>query len=306
MAFTTKELSVRGLNFHVVDEGKLGDPVVLLLHGFPDSSDLWRYQIPALVDEGYRVIAPDLCGFGQSSKPTKETDYEWSLLAGDVLGILAELGIGEFHLVGHDWGALLGWILTSYMSPPRNLALTPPAIANFLGTQSKLQIKSLTALSVGHPQAYKVAPLEQREKSWYILFFLFHRAEFALPANEYQLLRLWSGNQKEADQWITHFESNKPANLLAALNWYRVNTNPERSIADKEFPPIRVPTYGIWSSNDPHQTETPMKSSGTFVDNPDERWRYQPIADAGHWMQLDRPDIVNRLLLEWLEKGPTK
>jgi pimeloyl-ACP methyl ester carboxylesterase len=305
MAFASKELNVNGLNFHVVDEGQQTDPVVLLLHGFPDSSELWRNQIPVLRDARYRVIAPDLRGFGQSSKPTKPALYELPLLAGDVLGILTTLGIGEFHLVGHDWGAVLAWILAAYMSQPPSpaaLAAMPPAIATIvLGAQVKPQIKSLAALSVGHPQAYKDPPLEQRQKSWYILFFQFLRAEAALAHNGYQLLRQWSGNQKEADQWIAHFEKATPANLSAMLNWYRVNANPERSIADsKDIPLIRVRTLGIWSSNDPHQTESPMKTSGQFVEQG--KWTYESIDGAGHWMQLERPDYINKRLLDWLRQ----
>jgi pimeloyl-ACP methyl ester carboxylesterase len=309
MAFTSNKLEVNGLNFHVVDEGKPGDPVVLLLHGFPDSSELWRYQIPVLRDAGYRVIAPDLRGFGQSDKPAKPADYELPLLAGDVLGILTKLDIGEFHLVGHDWGAVLAWILAAYMSQPPSsdaLAAMPPAIAKIVLTAKvKPQIKSLAALSVGHPQAYKDPPLLQREKSWYILFFQFPRAEAALAHKEYQLLRQWSGDQKEADRWIAHFESAKPANLLAMLNWYRLNANPERSIADsKDIPVIKVPTLGIWSSDDPHQTEMPMKTSGQFVES--NKWSYERIEGAGHWMQLDKPNYINKRLLDWLQECAAK
>ncbi len=309
MAFASQELSVNGLNFHVIDEGNPRGPVVLLLHGFPDSSDLWRFQIPALVGAGYRVLAPDLRGFGRSDKPAKPADYELPLLAGDVLGILTRLEIGKFHLVGHDWGAVLAWILAAYMSQPPSseaLAAMPPPIAKiFLEAKVKPQIKSLAALSVGHPHAYKDPPLLQREKSWYILFFQFPRAEFALAHKDYQLLRQWSGDHKEADRWRVHLESAKPANLTAMLNWYRVNANPERSIADsKDIPVIKVPTLGIWSSDDLHQTVGPMQNSGQFVD--DGKWSYEPIEGAGHWMQLDKPDYINQRLLGWLQQCAAK
>jgi len=313
MAFASKELNVNGLNFHVVDvvdESKPGPhPVVLLLHGFPDSSEVWRYQIPALRDAGYRVIAPDLRGFGQSSKPLKQTDYKLALLGRDVLGILVQLGIGEFHLVGHDWGAVLAWGLAAHMSKPSSekaLAGMPPAPGSAVQPlRVKPEIKSLAVLSVGHPNAYKQPDIEQREKSWYILFFQFNEAIYDLQDNDYKLLRDWSGNHTEATQWIAHFESDKPARLLAMLNWYRANLNPDHSIVDDEpLPQIMIPTKGVWSSGDLHQTESPMKRSGQYVE--EGKWTYEPIDGAGHWMQLDKPDHINKLLLDWLQQRAAK
>ncbi len=306
MPLTGTDLTVNGLTFHVVDQGDPQAPAVLMLHGFPDSSNLWRHQIPAVVSAGYRVIAPDLRGFGRSSKPTKPADYAFPLLAGDVLGILVQLGVGRFHLVGHDWGAVLAWLLGAFMSQPQTpetLAAMPPAIATtLLGARVRPELQSLVAMSVGHPRSYKDASLLQREKSWYILFFQFARAEGALEHNDYHLLREWSGRHGEADQWVAHFKRDAPANLRAALNWYRVNAHPEHSIADDDaIPLIRVRTMGIWSSGDLHQTEAPMRTSDRFVD-PRAGWTYEKVDLAGHWMQLDRPDRINALLLQWLQK----
>src|SRR5438128_92478 len=98
-------VEANGLSFHVVDEGA-GTPVVLLL-GFPDSSYLWRNQIPALVEAGFRVIAPDLRGFGQSDKPQEVESYLLPVLVQDVAGIMDALGVDRAHVVGHDWGSAL-------------------------------------------------------------------------------------------------------------------------------------------------------------------------------------------------------
>ena len=106
-------VTVNGLSFHVVDEGS--GPPVLLLHGFPDSSALWRHQIPALVDAGHRVIAPDLRGFGASDRPEGVAQYTMPLLIGDLVGILDALGEQRADVVGHDWGAGIGWTLASLM-----------------------------------------------------------------------------------------------------------------------------------------------------------------------------------------------
>jgi len=305
MPFTTKDLQVNGLHFHVIDEGASGDPAVVLLHGFPDSSDLWRNQIPALRAAGYRVIAPDLRGFGQSDKPVKQSDYKVALLGSDVLGILTQLGIGKFHLVGHDWGALLAWGLAAHMSQPsleEALAGMPAAFANaFRALPVRPEIQSLTAFSVGHPEAYKDPPVAQRERSWYIYFFQFAQALHDLQDRNYQLLKDWSGGHSEAIQWIAHFDRDKPANLVAALNWYRANTDPDDSIVDDTpLPPIMVPTRGVWGTGDLHQTDWPMTNSGQFV--APNKFSYTQIDGAGHWMQLDKPDEVNKLLLDWLRQ----
>lgn len=315
---TSTDLVVNGLTFHVVQDGDPKAPAVLLLHGFPDSSYLWRNQVPVLAGAGYRVIAPDLRGFGRSSKPTKITDYEMPVLAGDVLGILAKLEVGQFHLVGHDFGAVLAWLLAAFMTQPassRALAGLPPAVGSLLADlQVKPEILSLTALSVGHPHAYKSVDLDQREKSWYILFFQFERAEGALAAHDYQLLRLWSVgapppgqaatrnvSHSEANAWIEHFKENAPANLRAALNWYRANTHPDRSLVEREMiPPINVRTLGIWGEGDPHQTRGPMEKSGAFV-NPKTNFHFEEVAGGGHWIPLDRPAELNRMLLGWFK-----
>jgi pimeloyl-ACP methyl ester carboxylesterase len=141
------DISVNELSFHVVDEG-LG-PAVLLLHGFPDSSALWRYQIGPLVDSGRRVIAPDLRGFGASARPIDVGAYTVPALLGDVLGILDALGVEQADVVGHDWGAALGWALAG-AAPQR--------------------VRRLVALSVGHPAGYFTDAIRQRELFWCMLF----------------------------------------------------------------------------------------------------------------------------------------
>src|SRR5882672_6584737 len=107
LAPLTKMVTVDGLTFPVVDHGR--GPAVLLLHGFPDDRRLWRYQVGALVDAGFRVIAPDLRGFGDAPRPPDPSSYGISLVIGDLLGILDALSIRKVQLVAHDWGAAVGW-----------------------------------------------------------------------------------------------------------------------------------------------------------------------------------------------------
>jgi pimeloyl-ACP methyl ester carboxylesterase len=99
------------VSLEVGDTGT-GSPV-LLLHGWPDTADLWRHQVPALVADHYRVLAPDLRGFGGSSRPAEVQAYEMPHLVGDVVGVLDHLSIPRAHLVGHDWGAAIAWMTAS-------------------------------------------------------------------------------------------------------------------------------------------------------------------------------------------------
>jgi pimeloyl-ACP methyl ester carboxylesterase len=104
------------VSLHVVDEG--AGPPVVLLHGFPDSSALWRHQIPMLVEAGYRAIAPDLRGFGASDRPADVAAYRLEASVADVLALLDQRGIEQADVVGHDWGAALGWALAG-LAPGR-------------------------------------------------------------------------------------------------------------------------------------------------------------------------------------------
>jgi pimeloyl-ACP methyl ester carboxylesterase len=141
------DVSGIGIEYQVTGQGR---PVVLL-HGFPDSGRLWRHQVPALAGAGFQVIVPDLRGYGRSDKPEAVEAYSMTRLAGDVMAILADLGIGQARIVGHDWGAGLAWVLAS---------LAPG------------HVDQLVVLSVGNPVTFR-RTIEQCQKSWYMLLFQF-------------------------------------------------------------------------------------------------------------------------------------
>jgi pimeloyl-ACP methyl ester carboxylesterase len=270
-----ERVTANGLTFAVVDQGQ-GDPVVLL-HGFPDSADLWRHQIPALADAGFRVIAPDLRGFGESDKPESVDEYLIPTLMMDVAGIMDALGVAQAHVVGHDWGAVLAWVTGAFL-PDR--------------------VDRLVAMSVGHPATFANASMEQRQKSWYMLLFQFRGvAEEWLRADDWRNFREFGGGAADVERYVE--DLSRPGALEAGLAWYRANLPPESLIAPPlPLPEIVAPTMGIWSTDDIALTEDLMKRSGEFVKGP---WRYERIEGAGHWMQLDQPDTVNRLLIDFLK-----
>lgn len=104
---------VNDVDLHVIEAGRSGDPVVVLLHGFPEFWWAWRHQITALAEAGYHVVVPDLRGYNLSSAPRETSAYQLDQLIQDVVGLAGELGADTFYLVGHDWGAVIGWCVAA-------------------------------------------------------------------------------------------------------------------------------------------------------------------------------------------------
>jgi pimeloyl-ACP methyl ester carboxylesterase len=263
-----------GISLAFADQGE-GTPVVLL-HGFPDSSYVWRNQIPALAGAGLRVITPDLRGFGESDKPQEVEAYRITTIAGDVISMLDSLQIERAHVVGHDWGAGLAWVIAGLHAD---------------------RVDRLVTMSVGHPNTQADPPIEQREKSWYMLWFQFEGlAEGVLPREDWELLRQWLRGNGDVARYVEDLA--RPGALRAGLNWYRANVPPTRELGRKrEFPKIAARTMALWSSGDRYLIEAPVARSGEHVTG---GFRYERIEHASHWLQLDAPERVNELLLDFL------
>jgi pimeloyl-ACP methyl ester carboxylesterase len=260
-----------GIEFEVTGEGR----PVLLLHGFPDSGRLWRHQVPALVDAGFQTIVPDLRGYGRSDKPTGVDAYSIPLLATDAVAVLDHLGVEQAAVVGHDFGAAVAWTM-GLLAPQR--------------------VERLVPMSVGHPLSFRSAGLRQRQLSWYMLLFQFEGiAEEWLTQDGWANFRAWSGHP-DADAVVADLE--RDGSLTSGLNYYRANVPPAVLVAPPiELPPVVVPTMGVWSSGDFALTEEQMTGSKDFVTGP---WRYERLHGPGHWLQLEAPEEVNRLLLDFL------
>jgi pimeloyl-ACP methyl ester carboxylesterase len=259
-------INADGVELAVLDEGE--GEAVLLLHGFPDSARLWRHQIPALTAAGFRVVAPDLRGFGASEKPTDVSQYRIGRSVADLVAVLDELQLEKAHVVGHDWGAGVAWAM-ALMAPQR--------------------VDRLVAMSVGHPGVERT--LAQREKSWYMLLFQFPEAEEILRKDDWALMREWAASHPDLD--LENFD------LTAGLNWYRANLHPRRELdPPRKLPPIQADTLGIWSTGDKYLLEHGMTASAAHVEG---TWRYERVEDASHWMQLDQPERINALLLDFLK-----
>jgi pimeloyl-ACP methyl ester carboxylesterase len=272
-AFAGNRIEANGLTHYVVDEGE-GAPV-FMLHGFPDTADLWRYQVPALTGAGFRVIVPDLRGFGDSDRAEKDEDYFVFNSVADILGIADVLGIGTFHLVGHDFGAGVGWMLA---------------------TAHADRVDRYVPIAVGHPGALVLQGLKQMRLSWYSFLFQFRGlAEEKLQMNDWSLLREWLESSPDADRCIEMVS--RPDALSAALGWYRANMKPDFWGIPLDYPPVTIPVMGICPSEDAFLVDAQMAGSKDYLTG---EWRYERIEGAGHWVMLEKPEIVNALLLDFL------
>lgn len=277
-------LSANGLEHHVRDTSPdaAGDgEAVLLLHGFPDDHTVWDALTPVLVEAGYRVIAPDMRGFGETGMAASVAAYDLTKGAlPDMIGVLDHLAVQQAHLVGHDFGASAAWLLAA---------------------QYPDRFKSLSALSVGHPRAFLQArnDPEQMRMSFYILQHQFRGlCEWAYRRRDWAWFKAhWD---RHCDMEGAIAKLSRPGRLTAGLNWYRANAGIDRMLS----PPkpgsigeerVNIPVLGVWSDEDKYLGEAQMLASGDFVDA---SWRYERLDGLGHWLQAEAPDRLAPLLLE--------
>jgi len=276
MDIDSRYASVNGLTMHYVTAGE-GTPV-LLLHGFPDTHAIWRRQVPALVAAGFRVIAPDLRGYGKTDMPLDVSAYAMGFLADDVLRLMDALDIDSAVVIGHDWGALIGWHLAMH---------APQRVTRF------------AALSVGHPEAIATAGLAQRLRFWYVALFMKPvLAEKVIRAGNWSSLKRLSRSREQQAIWRASLEPS--GRLTAALNYYRANFKPS---APRRWKPVDVPVLGVWSEHDFALGERQMRDSAQHCRA---GFRYERLDGVGHWMQLSGAHRLNALLVDFAATPTTR
>jgi pimeloyl-ACP methyl ester carboxylesterase len=282
-AWVHHEARVNGVRLHYVEAG--AGPLVILLHGFPDFWYSWRGQIPALAAAGFRVLAPDLRGYNLSGKPAGVRHYRLSHLTRDVAGLIRHAGAQRAVVAGHDWGGGVAW----------TLAMRRPEM-----------VEKLIVLNAPHPGAFfrELRTWRQRLKSWYILFFqLPLLPELYLRAGNFAALEIvWRRDPVRPNAFteedIKKYKQamDQPGALTAALNYYRAAFRYQARLATREFRPIDVPTLLIWGEKDRYLDIALTRNLEPWVSN----LRVERIAEASHWVQMDAPDRVNRLMVDFL------
>jgi pimeloyl-ACP methyl ester carboxylesterase len=273
--------STNGVSLHVADTGPPEGPLVVLLHGFPEFWYGWRRQIDPLAEAGLRVLVPDQRGYHLSARPHEVAAYDLDLLAADILGLAKGIGRRRFSVVGHDWGASVGW---------------------WIATRHADRVDRLIAVNAPHPavwvQAMRTDP-EQRGRSRYVsLFRIPVLPEFLMRRGNFKALVDALRESKRPDSWSDDVLNSYRAAwsisgaLTGMVNWYR-------ALLRKRLPDqpqrIAVPTRIIWGSNDKYAVRDLAERSLHLCDTASVEY-----LDASHWVQHDQPVRVAELICEFL------
>jgi pimeloyl-ACP methyl ester carboxylesterase len=282
------------LSVHIEGEG----PTVFLCHGFPEIGFSWRYQVPALAAAGYRVVVPDMRGYGSSSRPTAVEDYDIFALTGDMVGLLDWIGEEQAIFVGHDWGASMVWSL-AMLNPER--------------------VEAVAGLSVPFAPRPPVAPLSILRRrlgdDFYMLWFQdLGVADAALARDVRRTLtthRVWTAEwaqgtgenpprppwltQAELDVYVAAFEQ---TGFSGGLNYYRnIDRNWEMTeVLDGQL--VEQPSMFLTGEHDLVRQFMPAAGLDAFLPN---LRLNRLIPGAGNWIQQERPEVVTCALLEFLE-----
>jgi pimeloyl-ACP methyl ester carboxylesterase len=263
-----------GLTFDVAVGGPEDGRPVVLLHGFPQDSSSWDRVVVLLHDAGCRTYRPDQRGYSPGARPLEVDAYTTDVLAGDVIGLANALGLDQFHLVGHDWGAAVAWVTAARHAD---------------------RLHTLTAVSVPHLAAYGRAlqsdPDQQQRASYIGLLRQPGKAEDLLLEDGAQRLRaMYQGGVPDAQLESYVAQLSEPGALTAALNWYRAMKADLSSL-----PPVRVPTTYVWSDEDLAIGRVPAEEC---VDHVDADYRFVELAGISHWIPEQAPDALAAAIIE--------
>jgi pimeloyl-ACP methyl ester carboxylesterase len=283
---TNTRITVDDLVFDADVAGQPGNPLVLMLHGFPQTRHTWRDQLAPLAAAGYFAVAPDQRGYSPGARPAQITAYATERLVADALAKMDALGYARAHIVGHDWGGQLAWLLAAHHAD---------------------RVVTLSVLSRPHPQAFLAAlrqDAQQAERSKH------HRA-FQDPDSARLLLedgarRLRQsfdaqGVPKAAQDAYLAVLGDEAA-LDAAINWYRapVQAGADAPLAPARTPAVSVPTLYVWGNTDATVGRAAAEGTAAYVTGP---YRFVVLPGVGHFVTDQAGERVSELLLEHLASG---
>jgi pimeloyl-ACP methyl ester carboxylesterase len=274
-----REIKTRGLTFRALEAGAGGEPV-LLLHGFPETSLMWTDVMTRLADAGYHCLAPDQRGYSPGARPTEVDAYRYEELAADALAFGRELG-GRFHLVGHDWGAIVGWLTLATDSSP---------------------IASFTAMSIPHYAAWARSVYDDPDMSFYrdrLLGSWMVEGVGEASITPEMLRTRWAAKPAERrEEMVARLA--EPGVMTAALNWYRASRGHKRALEDFEIPPISVPTLFIRGRGEAG-TRVVADAAALMTGE----YRVAEL-DGGHFIVDDQPRLIAEETLAHLRAHPIR
>ena len=273
------ELLADKLVFEADVAGVPGSPLVLLLHGFPQTSHTWRHQLPALAAAGYFAVAPNQRGYSPHARPGKVEDYSTDRLVADARTMVKSLGYERYNLVGHDWGGQLSWLIAA---------------------QFPSDLDSLTVLSRPHPAAFAKAmkaDAAQSERSRHHRAFQDDNAAKELLADDAKRLRGTLRHQGVPEGDVTAYLSRLGTYeaLNAAINWYRAPRVAGSTLALPDVPAVKVPTMYLWGDEDATVGRIAAEATAEFVTGP---YRFEVLPGVGHFITDQAPERTTELLLQ--------
>jgi pimeloyl-ACP methyl ester carboxylesterase len=287
--YQTQFIQINELQIHTIQNGAKEQPLVLLLHGFPEFWQGWIHQIQPLAEAGFWVWVPDQRGYNLSSKPREVSAYRLEFLAEDVLSLIAAAGRKRAYIVGHDWGAAVAWHLATYYPE---------------------SVEKLVILNVPHPGVMVRtvrSSLRQFLKSWYIYVFQIPRLpEIVLRAGKFALLRGMLRASSQADTFpaaaLTDYTVawGQPGVLTSMLNWYRAAfrgaLRSPRQSANLSNVRIQPPTLILWGVKDVALDHRMAQLSLDLC----REGRLVFYENGTHWVQHDEAEAVNKEIIQFL------
>jgi epoxide hydrolase 4 len=286
----TRFVQANGLTFEV-DQCGTGDRLALCLHGFPECSYSWRHQLPLLARLGYTAWAPNLRGYGQSSRPHGTEAYAMPHLLADVAGLIDAAGKRSTLLIGHDWGGAIAWSFAQ--APPR-------------------PIDRLIVLNMPHPTLFfkRLFRWPQIRRSWYIFFFqilwlpewLFRRNNAQAIADAFRNMAVDKSRFPDEVLDVYRRQALRPGALTAMLNYYRalmrhLPRSRQRRMLERA---LDIATLMIWGERD-----TALGKELTFgTDRLVRDFTLRYVPDVSHWVQQEAPETVNAMIEAWLTGQP--
>ncbi len=272
-------IELNGARYYVRDS-EMGKECILLIHGWPDDGSVWQEQVPVLVEAGYRIICPDLLGYGLSEAPAEIERYQMSNLVNDFVTLFERLDLEKVHCIAHDYGAVIGWELAAHTDC----------------------LKTYTAMSVGHLAEFLTVSIENLQMQWIYFLNIQNIAPELYKANNGRFFQEVLRTHPKREQIVE--KALQPGIFDNMQKLEKANPVPQYLLAvlKKQLPdfvPVKVPTFGIWSEKDDFLWESQMKDSDKYIRA---EWQYERIEGAGHWFMLEQPEQTNQLLLNWLAK----
>ena len=311
-----------GIELDVVDAGPTDGPLVVLLHGFPESSHSWRHQIEPLATAGWRVLVPDQRGYGASSRPDDIDAYAGDLLAGDVMGLLDDVGLERAVIVGHDWGALLAWhigrtrpercrAIVAASVPFNDWPAPPTEVFRSLHGDNFFYILYFQEPGVAESELDAGPERFLRSIIWAADGGVDRGLTSSLPAAGTRLTRSFEHvlgrvpddlpdwlTDDEFERWVRPFRT---SGFFGPVSWYRhLDTNYERTkhLGTAVF---AMPTAFVAGADDPVIATRPELVDAMAAILPNHLDSHL-IPGAGHWVQQSAPEEFNAWLFDVLER----